>query len=255
MNKDEGARLKVCRKTLIGSQENMSELLGSTQSSMSDAERGKVRISTDILRTLMTNYRLNPFWLFFGKPPMQISEAHLAYLRSEEEEGDSIYYLLTEALGPLSLESSNMIIPVDLHDAYVEAVLNGKWDVEKLHAVRVTKFPGTTGLLRTFQLQGNNLAPTFNSGDYLCCSPREGIKNARTNSLCVVITRSNGIFAARIEAHTSKRKVQFTFDNSLAGEGHVLPYKEVLEVWEVKSQITAVFNNSLAARVERLENQ
>ncbi len=253
MNRDEGSRLKKFRKTVVGSQEKMSDVIGGTQSSMSDAERGKVRISTDMLRKLMEIYRLNPFWLFFGKPPMQISEAHITYLLSKEEGGDSILYLLTEALGPLSLESSNMVIPVELQGAYVDAVMTKKWNLELLHAVRVVRFPGTSGLYRTFQLPNNHMAPTFSTGDYLCCTPIKSIKEAVNGSLCVVVTKSYGVVAARISVDIPKKKVKLSFDNSLVSSEQILSIKEVLEAWEVKSKVTSNFNNPLEARIKRLE--
>lgn len=241
MKSDEASRLRVFRKQFIGSQEDMSEVVGGTQSSISDAERGKVRISTPMLRILMEVYRLNPFWLFFGKPPMQISEAHLAYLKSTDTEGDSIYYLLTEALGPLSLKSSNMVIPIDLHADYVEAARTKKWDVEKLHAIKVVQFPGMSGMVRTFQQQSNHMAPTFQNGDFLCCTPLKNIKDALGHSLCVVVTRSYGILAARVQqVEEEEKKISLTFDGA-TGSQRTLPFKEILEAWEVRSKVSSNF--------------
>jgi transcriptional regulator with XRE-family HTH domain len=70
----ENKRLRIIRKKLGYTQKDFSQQLEMKQGSYSDIERGKVGISSGLLRNLIVKYRVNPLWLFDGHGPEFISD-------------------------------------------------------------------------------------------------------------------------------------------------------------------------------------
>ena len=68
--REEGKRLKNIRKSLALTQTTFAEGLGLKQGPYSMIESGKVGLSSDVLKKLISTYRINPVWLFEGQGPM-----------------------------------------------------------------------------------------------------------------------------------------------------------------------------------------
>lgn len=66
----ENQRVKELRNYLKLNQEEFSNSIALKQGSLSDLERGKIGISSEVLKTLIKVYRINPIWLYEGEGEM-----------------------------------------------------------------------------------------------------------------------------------------------------------------------------------------
>jgi len=66
----ENQRVKELRKLLKLNQEEFANSIGIQQGSLSDLERGKIGISSEVLKSLIRVYRINPIWLYDGEGEM-----------------------------------------------------------------------------------------------------------------------------------------------------------------------------------------
>jgi transcriptional regulator with XRE-family HTH domain len=64
---EKNLRLKEIRKKLGYTQKEFSGSIGIKQGSYSDIERGKVGISANLMKNLISKYRINPAWLYDGE--------------------------------------------------------------------------------------------------------------------------------------------------------------------------------------------
>ncbi|MFW5803913.1 MAG: helix-turn-helix domain-containing protein [bacterium] len=71
---NENTRLKEIRKRLGFTQKEFSNNIGIKQGSYSDIERGKVGISSNLMRNLVIKYRINPTWLYEGRGKQFLEE-------------------------------------------------------------------------------------------------------------------------------------------------------------------------------------
>lgn len=85
-------RIKQVRQVLNHSQASFSQALGIQQGSYSDIERGKIGISSAVLKSLITTFRVNPLWLYVGKGEMFFEEEQISEnpLTNNQNKGASV---------------------------------------------------------------------------------------------------------------------------------------------------------------------
>jgi len=88
-------RLKEIRKSLNLSQKEFAEKLNIQQGSYGDIERGKVGISSSVLKILITKFYINPIWLYTGEgklylPDKRSEDLKINYLKQKYEEEISV---------------------------------------------------------------------------------------------------------------------------------------------------------------------
>ncbi|MFW5762245.1 MAG: helix-turn-helix domain-containing protein [Cyclobacteriaceae bacterium] len=84
-------RLKKFRKSLKLSQKDFANKLNLQQGSYGDIERGKVGISSTVLKMLITQFYISPVWLYTGKgrmylPDEKSEELKIKYLKQQYKE-------------------------------------------------------------------------------------------------------------------------------------------------------------------------
>jgi len=92
---NEHTRLKKFRKSFSLTQDEFAKALKIKQASLSDVERGKVKVSAGLMAEALKKYRLNPFWLIEGKGIMQLTLTQYNLMTSDvlypvQEESTSV---------------------------------------------------------------------------------------------------------------------------------------------------------------------
>lgn len=85
-------RVKEFRQSIGLTQKEFSNSLGIKQGSYSDLERGKIGVSSLVIKTLIKIYRINPIWLYDGEGDMYLDNSfdlkkasdNVAYLDSNK---------------------------------------------------------------------------------------------------------------------------------------------------------------------------
>jgi transcriptional regulator with XRE-family HTH domain len=88
---NECLRLKTIRKSLNFSQKEFAKKLNLQQGSYGDIERGKVGISSHLLKKLITMFHVNPIWLYTGEGKIYLAdekseELKMNYVKQKYEE-------------------------------------------------------------------------------------------------------------------------------------------------------------------------
>jgi len=127
--------------------------------------------------------------------------------------------------------STNYFVPLYVSAGYLSLIDQGNLrDLEEIY------IPGIKGDVRTFEIDGDSMVPTLNSGDLVCCKKMSSIKMFRPGSIYVVVTLTDGITVKRLYLEGDLFKL--VPDNSFYGDPYYLPVDEVLELWRVKMRVT-----------------
>ena len=205
-------RIKDFRSEAINlTQRKLSLQLGFKKTTVADLERGKVKLTIGLLTRYILNFRLNPFWLIFGKGSMQISESFHATLEAAMAKQLEVQFFNAEDDIDLdALAEHNLLIPSERHRSYIQSIQTGKWDARTLGSISIVKIPKTGGILRTFEVENDRMKPTFFQGDQLCCDFIEDFTLIQEEKLCIIVSASHGILPAR--TYFNAEKMVFFFD-------------------------------------------
>jgi len=249
---NENERLKYFRNQLKLTQAALSKSLNIKQASLSDVERGKVKVSANLLSVLMTQYRLNPFWLVEGRGVMQLTEDQFNLLTS------NIIYTVDDRLTVASDANEdlvglgkNLLVGKDQYSIYLKAILSGKSQANLTELFKVLALPGIHGKGRTFELLTDSMAPELNRGDYAVCSPSS--TSALLSHKSYFFVCQQDILPGRGKLKSDGKSLKISPNNKKSGKSVSVPLDEVLEVWEVKMKLTAFMDDPYKDRLEALE--
>jgi len=248
----ENERLKYFRNELKLTQAELSKELSIKQASLSDVERGKVKVSANLLSSLMSKYRLNPFWLVEGKGVMQLTEDQFKLLTS------NIIYSVKDSISTVSEQKQqlngfgkNLLISKDQYDNYLNCVLSKTSIGDLSELLQTVKLPGLQGNGRTFELMTDAMAPNLNRGDYAVCSP-SSIDDLLSHKNYFFISKK-GVVVGKGRLKSNNKVLKISPDNKKSGNPVSIAVKEVLEVWEIKMKLTSILTDPYEERFKTLE--
>ena len=188
----------------------------------SDGSRKKTKPGYDVLKAIITEFDINPDYLF-GRDEQ--------IFRSESK---SISYSgMPKVIAVDQAENENVIyVPVKARAGY----LNGYGDADFVETLPAFHMPHlTNGSYRCFEVQGNSMSPTFSEGDMVFGKYVENLLDIKGDKIYVVISKDDGIVLKRALNQIEKsNKLILKSDNS-NGEypSYSIDAKEIMEVWEV----------------------
>ncbi len=116
-------------------------------------------------------------------------------------------------------------------------------DLELEAFVNSFHIPGLDDQLIAFQVQGNSMAPTIQSGDLVICTLLENINEIVDNGLYVIITQK-AIWMKRVKKTLSGQGIwthlQLFSENSTEQEPFLLAVSEVEKALKVKQRLTTL---------------
>lgn len=232
---EQGKRLKAIGEYLGLNQTKFADLLGITQSNLSYIQGGKRNISSQILAIITDNHKwINIDWLLNGRGEMLYSNG---------------------TTKSTTRKSNNIFVPIAAQAGYMEGY-GQEFVSQELVYVNI---PGVEGEARTFEIDGDSMAPVLMHGDFVVCRRVEGPESIKNRNIYVIVAPVAGIVAKYIESY--KDGLHLISENKALFKPIVCPYEEVKEIWEVSLRITNHLihpryyadNDSIQERLRKLE--
>jgi len=150
---------------------------------------------------------------------------------------DLVYGELSADAGHVAEESQpygsgqrNYLVPVPARAGY-----SAGWDQQQYDQATQILVPGIEGEARTFEVEGDSMAPALMSGDYAVCRPVRQAADIANGAIHVIVTNSTGIHC---------KYVTVLADQILAipANKQYKPYRidkeDVKEVWRVVMKLS-----------------
>jgi len=238
-----GLNLKYLRKLRGWTQEEFASKLGIKRSLIGAYEEERAEPRTDVLETVSEIFKVT------------LDELLLHDL--SESKGSS--YLAKRRQLKMMSADRNIIhfVPVKAAAGY----LAGYADTEFIDELNTFTLPMLTGgTYRAFEIIGDSMLPTP-SGSVIVGEKVESIESLKSNSACIVVSKSEGIVYKRvIKSNKNKSKVTLVSDNP-AYQPYQVNVADVLEIWQAQAAINKVTQqhrwdvDSLVNLVSNLQDQ
>jgi phage repressor protein C with HTH and peptisase S24 domain len=109
--------------------------------------------------------------------------------------------------------------------------------IKNLPAFSIPSPEFRNGSFRAFQVSGQSMEPTLQTGDWLICELTETAKNIRNGDLYVVVSDSKeSVVVKRVDYTEGREKMYLQSDNRLYPT-YSLSVKDVKEIWRVKASL------------------
>lgn len=178
MAEHQGQRLKEFRVYEGKTQKEFADIIKVEQPHLSQVEQGKRNISSTMLEDIAKCYKhLNLDWLVRGRGAM-----FLLPLEMRD-------FLPSEAF-------NNFLVPASAHaGGLIE--WTQEWMDQNLEPVVIPGLSKLSGELKTFEVEGDSMEPTFNEGDFVVGRRIERAEDLKRNHVHILVTKS-GICIKRI---------------------------------------------------------
>jgi phage repressor protein C with HTH and peptisase S24 domain len=176
---------------------------------------GKRNVTLELTTKICEIYKANPSFLMLGQHPL--------FINPEEEVKDNITHVSVKAQAGYGGQLDNPNFEQQLH---------------KFH------LPGNhfhSGEYRCFEIEGDSMHPTYQSGDEVVCSYvpnvyfEQLLKNMQTY---IVITEHDVLLKRIINNIKNNKSITLISDNDSYAEKTV-SIKEIKEIWKVNGMITS----------------
>ncbi|RNL78072.1 helix-turn-helix domain-containing protein [Sinomicrobium pectinilyticum] len=216
-------RFKMLRRELNLTQQAFAERLG-IRNSTADIERGKTRISGEVVAALLEQFGINPLWLF-GKSEQK-------YLRPAE------HSVLPKVVTLNSSENENIVlVNIKASAGYAHNLQDPEW-YESLPAFDLPLPEYRNASYRGFQVEGNSMYPVLHSGEWVIARAEEKITDVKENQIYVVVLPDTVVVKKIIISGEKIRLISVNPEYPVIETG----IGEVKEIWKVVSKISGQFD-------------
>ncbi|RAV28671.1 XRE family transcriptional regulator [Sinomicrobium soli] len=165
-------RFKLLRRELGLTQQAFAGQLGISNST-ADIERGKSRISGEVVAVLFEHYHINPLWLF-GKSEEK-------YLQAGEVQ------VMPKVVTLNSSENENIaLVNAKASAGYAHNLQDPEW-YETLPAFDLPLPEYRNATYRGFQVEGNSMYPVLHPGEWVIARAEEKLSDIRPGQVYVVV--------------------------------------------------------------------
>ena len=183
-------------------------------------------VSVELIRKAIDVYNINAEYLFLGILPMFKNEMYSV----QNDENISADYVPANQI---------TYIPVSAQAGYSEQFNDIVFE-NQLVKFTLPDQRFNTGTFRCFDVSGDSMEPTLNSGDKVVCSLVEKVnewRNVKDNYVYVVVLQDS-VMIKRIGNEIQKNKsIQLRSDNNFYPIINI-PIHDVLELWQVEVKIS-----------------
>lgn len=225
MNTDlpvEAVRFKLIREELRYTQQAFAQLLN-IPSTTADIERGKTKITGQVVMLLMKNFQINPLWLF--------NESNEKYLKKPIP-----INILPKVITLNSQKNENILLVNEKAAAgYPHNLQDPQW-YEQLPAFDLPLPQYRNATYRGFQVEGDSMLPGIKPGEWVIGRAMNSFDDIINNRVYVLVL-SDSILVKKVHKLPEKNKIKLNSFN----EGYLpveIHYKEVQELWLVNSKLS-----------------
>lgn len=219
----------------------------------------EVKPSYDTMLDLMKTWpTVSPDWLLKGEGPMhrgdsdgkpagagQQNSATIPLKRSTADAGRMPAVI---AVNPDNDEEEILVVPIKAQAGYFRS---GK-DTDVLREHGTLKLPGFDGkTYRAFEVDGDSMEPTIGRGDFLICDFVEHWDLVKPGHVYIIETVDEFICKRLRGPLPDGKPIEMLSDNTFY-EPYVIGYDRVVEIWQVRGQLTRHIPANSNAAHERM---
>ncbi|MEP6584469.1 MAG: LexA family transcriptional regulator [Ginsengibacter sp.] len=238
-----GQNLKYLRKLRGWTQEEFANKLGIKRSLIGAYEEERAEPRIDVLEIIGDIFKVTLDELL---------------LRDLSETKGSSYLAKRRQLKMMSADRNIIhFVPVKAAAGYLAGYADSEF-IDELNTFTLPMLSG--GNFRAFEIIGDSMMPTP-SGSIIVGERIEDIENLKSNSACIVVSRSEGIVYKRVvKSNKNKNKLTLVSDNA-AYQPYQVNTADVLEMWQAQVVINKVTQqqrwdvDSLVNLVSNLQDQ
>jgi len=188
-----------------------------------DGTRKRTKPGYDLLQSIITEFDINPEYLFGENKQMLISS-----IQSNQTYTGMPQVVAVDQEG----EENVVYIPIKARAGY----LDGYGDPDYIETLPSFRMPHlTNGTYRCFEVQGNSMVRTFFDGDLVFGKYVEGFDDVKDGRVYVIVSKNDGIVLKRvINRIKERRKLILKSDNKNGNyPTYTIDAEEILEIWYV----------------------
>ncbi len=218
----EAKRFKEIREQKQFTQQAFAELLG-VKSSAADIERGKTKISGEVVIALIEHFKINPLWLF-GKSNRQ-------YIDLEHTD-------VSPRVIAIDAQGNDSILMVNQKAAagYPHNIQDVDW-VGALPAFHLPLPEYRNATYRGFQVEGDSMMPTIRPKEWVLGKAVSSISEASDRKIFIVVLNDSVLVKKLQKIPNNVNKVRLISLNP-----EYLPIEvdvsTIQELWQVNSKLT-----------------
>jgi len=238
-----GKNLKYLRKLRQWTQEEFAARLGIKRSLIGAYEEERAEPRLDVLQSISEMFKVTLDELLLKD---------ISAIKGSD-------YLSKRRQLKMQSADRNVIhfVPVKAAAGYLAGFADNEF-VDELNTFTLPMIKGEN--CRAFEIIGDSMLPTP-SGSIIVGEKVERLENIKSNTLCIVITNSEGIVYKRVvKTNRNPSKITLVSDNP-AYQPYQIAKEDVLEMWEAKAVINKVTDHqrwdvdSLVNLVSNLQEQ
>ncbi|MBS3737469.1 LexA family transcriptional regulator [Mesohalobacter halotolerans] len=230
-------RFKQIRHEQNLTQAEFAEALG-IKNSTADIERGRTKLSGQVVMELLKNFNVNPLWLY-GESRQKEIDLYKA---------DTMPKVVT--VNPDGQDNISMVNQ-KAAAGYPHNVQDTEW-YQKLPAFDMPLPEYRHATYRGFQVEGDSMLPDFRPDDWVLAKAVENLSLA-TNNKVYIIVLYDSVLLKKIEKQTDGKTLKLISTNDIYPP-YVIETKDIQELWEVSSKLTFSVNehseNSMLKKLE-----
>lgn len=220
-------RFKAIRKKQRMTQAEFAKTLG-IKNSTADIERGKTKISGQVVKELLLQFRINPLWLY--------GESSQEFL--EKNSVSTMPKVIT-----VNASDSENVLMVNQKAAagYPHNIQDAEWHKQlPTFDIPLPEFRNAT--YRGFQIEGDSMLPNFLPGDWVLAKAVESLTDIKNNKIYVIVL-PDSVLIKKVEKSAKNLDFMLISLNEIYAP---IPIKanEIQELWQVNSRLTFSVNDA-----------
>ncbi len=240
-------------------QSQFADLIGITQTSVSQIESGANGISFEVFRSITNKVDANPLWLMNGVEPMFLSEKTITNPISSTITKSEIANLagLSPVIVTVDEQGRDNIVLVDVKAAagYVSHRLEPTF-IKELPAFKLPGGDYRNASYRGFEIEGDSMYDTLAPGDWVISRLMTGGPGEIRDGYVHVLVTQTDILVKRCVNRTKERGRIVCISDNEAYPAFELSVEDILEVWFVRKLLSGHLparNRELKLLFTRLE--
>ena len=230
-------RFKQVREEHHFTQADFAKILN-IKNSTADIERGKTKISGQVVTKLLQEFQINPLWLF-GK--------------SNQKRLSLNYNTISPKVVTVDSQNNENIVLVNVKAAagYPHNIQDLDW-YQQLPAFDIPLPEYRNATYRGFQVEGDSMLPILEPKEWVIGKGVNSLSEVNNNAICVVVL-AESVLVKKIKKHKDPFSITLLSFNS-----EYAPYPiqthQILELWEVNSKLSFnLENNPNTTSIKQLE--
>ena len=220
-------RFRQVREEAGLTQSEMAAQLG-IKNSTADIERGRTKLSGQVVAALLEKFQVSPLWLF--------GRSHERVLTASGQDTSPRVITLD------SQQNENIVmVPIKASAGYASNVQDTDWYSDlPVFSLPLPRFQ--QGSFRAFEVKGDSMLPQLQPGEWVMGQAVENVSYATDGRMHVVVTQDS-VLVKKLKRTSDPRTINLI---SLNRDYPVIeqPVEEIVELWECASKLSFDMNTN-----------